>query len=180
MNPRAEQDSGFLSAGVRHFPDAHAAVNAFRRVITETVESVLQRSRPDVWKPAAIKLTRSEGNGLWVGAGGPMALAGLSDKSLVIDVGIWWNASHFQQPRVAVAALYGAADVVGRRLDVSAQGHGADVGLVRSGSRADFFVLPLGDDVTDVGWALQAVVDTAASAVGVAVSSSPNRLQASS
>src|SRR5688572_2609086 len=112
----ADSDSLFLAAGLQHFPDARAAVSAYRRLVTEKVEQILNSSRPDVWKPKEVKTTRSESNGLWVGAGGPMALHGLEGKELVIDVGIWWKASHFREPITAVAAVYSASEILGRRL----------------------------------------------------------------
>jgi hypothetical protein len=104
----ASTDSDFLAAGLQYFPEARAAVSAFRRLITEKVEQILNASRADVWSPTTVKTTRSESNGLWVGAGGPMALSARVGKSLVLDVGIWWKASHLREPIAAVAVVYGA------------------------------------------------------------------------
>jgi hypothetical protein len=65
-----------------------------------------------------------------------MALESVAGKALVIDVGIWWRASHFKEQRTAVAAVYSAAEVIGRRLEMVEDG---GVRLVRNGSRQDFF-----------------------------------------
>ncbi len=78
---------------------------------------ILNSSRPDLWKPKSVKLTRSESNGLWAGAGGPMALKGIPGRTLVIDVGIWWKSSHFKEPRMArmaAAVVYSAKETIGQ------------------------------------------------------------------
>jgi hypothetical protein len=155
-------DSLFLAAGLKHFPDARAAVSAFRRVVAEKIEQILNASRPDVWKTTEVKITRSESNGLWVGAGGPMALKSAAGKTLVIDVGIWWKASHFKDPINAVAVVYSATEVLGRRLELHTE---VGVRLVRSGSRQDLFFTPLGDDISDVEAAFRSVVEAATDAV---------------
>jgi hypothetical protein len=158
-------DTSFLAAGVRHFPDAHATLSAFRRLVTEKVEEILNSSRSDVWKPKDVKATRGESNGLWVGAGGPMALESVVGKTLVIDVGIWWNSSHFKEPITAVAAIYSATDVIGRRLEGTDD---AGVRLVRNGTRQDLFVMPLGD-TADVEDGFRRVVEAATNAVANAI-----------
>ena len=161
-----DSDSTFLAAGLRHFPDAHATVSAFRRLVAERVQEILNSSRPDVWKPKDVKATRGESNGLWVAASGPMALESVPGKTLVIDVGIWWKSSHFKEPIAAVAVVYSAADVIGCRLE------GADdagVRLVRNGTRQDLFVTALTDDTTDLDDALRRVVEAATNAVANAI-----------
>jgi hypothetical protein len=163
---QADSDSSFLAAGVRHFPDAHAAVSAFRRLITEKVELILNSSRPDVWKPKDVHLTRGESNGLWVGAGGPMALEGITGRTLVIDVGIWWKSSHFKEPRAAAAVVYSAKDTIGRPLEGRDD---AGVRFVRSGTKMDIFGIPLADDTADVEDALRRVVEAASHAVANAI-----------
>lgn len=159
---QADTDSSFLAAGVRHFPDAHAAVSAFRRLITEKVQLILNSSRPDVWKPNDVHLTRGESNGLWVGAGGPMAVEGITSRTLVIDVGIWWRSSHFKEPSMAAAVIYSAKDTIGHQLDGSDD---AGVRFVRSGTKMDIFAIALTDDTADVEDALRRVVEAASTAV---------------
>jgi hypothetical protein len=162
----ADSDSNFLLEGLRHFPDAHATVSAFRRMVAEKVQDVLNSSRRDVWKPKDLKATRSESNGLWVGAGGAMMLESVPGKELVIDVGIWWKASHFKEPVNAVTAIYSATEIIGQRLDETKD---ADVHLVRNGSRQDLFFIALGNDTTDVEDAFRRVVEAAANAVASAI-----------
>jgi hypothetical protein len=99
-----------------------------------------------------------------------MALESVAGKALVIDVGIWWKASHFREQRTAVAVIYSAADVIGRRVEWA---EAAGVRLVRNGSRQDFFVTALGDDTTDVEDAFRRVVDSAANAVANAIAQRP-------
>ena len=159
-------ESSFLNAGLRHFPDAHATVSAFRRLVTEKVDEILSSSRPDVWKPKDVKGTRGESNGLWVGAGGPMALELVAGKALVIDVGISWNSSHFKEPVAIVAVVYSATAVIGRRLEE----RGDDgIRVVRNGNR-DFFITAVGSDAKAVEDAFRRVVEAAASAVAAASS----------
>ena len=169
MNP-TDSDSTFLAAGLLHFPDAYATVDAFRRLVAERVQAILDSSRPDIWKPKEVKATRSESNGLWVGAGGPMALESVPGKFLILDVGIVWNRPQLKKPIMAGAYVVAAEDVLMQRLSDPSD---AGVRLVRFGKN-DLFVTALGGDALDVEGALRRVVEAAASAVAGAIAGRPN------
>jgi hypothetical protein len=95
-----------------------------------------------------------------------MALELVVGKTIVVDVGVLWKASHFKEPINAVAVVYSATEVIGRRLE-----HTGDDGvrLVRNGSRQDFFGTALADDTTDVEDAFRRVVEASAKAVASAI-----------
>jgi hypothetical protein len=162
---QVDADSKFLAEGVQHFPDAHATVSAFRRLIEEKVQDILKSSRPDVWKPKDVKATKAEAGGLWVGAGGPMLLEALNGKELVIDVGIKWNAALLKGETAALAAFYSAAIVLGRRVEWN---DNDNVRLVRQGNQ-DWFVVALRKPNPDVVEAFSLAVDAAATAVASAI-----------
>jgi hypothetical protein len=164
---QAESDAQFLAAGIRHFPEAHATVGAFRRLIAEKVELILNSSSPDLWTPKEVKTTRSEASGIWVGAGGPMLLK--SGKTIVIDVGILWNSAYFDRRPATLAALYSVELVFGRRLDDAGE---RGVHLVRIG-RHDWFANTSVADGGDVEDALRTVVEVAAAAVARAIENAP-------
>lgn len=158
-----DADAKFLLEGLQHFPDAHATVSAFRRVLAKRVEGVLGTPSA-VWRTKEVKPTRGESNGLWAGAGGQMELTALAGKKLSLDVGILWGASHFTERVVALAAVYAATTIVGRLEDPAQEG----VQLVRAGVQ-DLFALPLGNDTTDLEGAFRRVVGAAEKAVAAAI-----------
>ena len=168
---QADADSQFLVAGLRHFPDAHATVGAFRRIVAEKVEAILRASRPDVWSSKEVKPTRAESNGLWVGAGGPMALVAMPGKVLSLDVGICWGSSYFPERVMAVADVYSASEVIGQRVQEPA---GERVRVVRVGSRQDRFATPVSGESSDVEHAFHLVVEAAAIGVADAIARRPN------
>lgn len=161
-----DSDSAFLAAGLQHFPDAHATVAAFRRLVAERVEVILNSSRLDVWRPIEVKATRAESNGLWVGAGGPMLLESFGGKTLVVDVGILWNSSHFKERVAVLAAVYSAENVLARRLEWTGDDR---VRLVRNGTRQDWFATTFLGEPVDVEDTLRVVVEAAANAVASAL-----------
>lgn len=160
-----DPDAKFLLDGLRYFPDAHATVTAYRRVLTKKVERVLGASNA-VWSINEVKPTRAESNGLWAGACGQMELAALAGKKLTLDVGILWGASHFKEPAMAVAGVYGATVTLGHRLEDPVE---VGIQFVRVGSQ-DLFALALGDDTTDVEESFRRVVAAAAKSVALATS----------
>ena len=153
-------ESSFLTAGIKHFPDAHATVAAFRRLVTALVTQIL-KSRPDVWKPKQqIKQTHGEATGLWVGAGGWMTLESDSSKQLNIDVGIKWSPPYFDERVVAQVVIYSATELMGAKPQAEDQ----VVNVVFKGRDA-WFATSLEGDSPDVEAALRRVTDAAASAV---------------
>jgi len=102
-------ESEFLAAGVRLFPDAHAAVEQFRRLLRERVGAVLRGFRTEAWMvPSGTEFKTSKGgsDGLWCGAYGVVQLSNPQPTSAVIDVGLWWNSSSIPAHPVVFCAYF--------------------------------------------------------------------------
>ena len=115
-------ESDFLAAGVRLFPDAHAAVEQFRRLLRDRVDAVLRAFETDAWTvPAGAEFKSSKGgtDGLWCGAYGRVQLSRPQLANAVLDVGLWWNSSSIRAHPTVFCAYFddGPSDLL-RKLRV--------------------------------------------------------------
>lgn len=97
----SEVSDKFVNQGLRHYPDALAAVLEFRQRLAARVIGYAKSGKWDAWKPNHKKwsMVQTSRDGGYVGAGGT-ARVGSADEEASLEVGVWWSPPRLDTPRI--------------------------------------------------------------------------------
>lgn len=144
----------FLLQGLRHYPDAFAVVEQFKKQLREHIQARVRAHAWRAWKPdlSGLSLTRSEADGLWLGVGCPGRVAPFPDV-VNVDVGILWGRAGVEGNCEVGVSAWNIPDWLRRVWRVS-----RDFEAVGGRVEKKYLYVPIDVDAVDLDRALDSVL----------------------